>query len=393
MQEHNTAMTSAGPTIDPQTASAVVDLAAFRANVAAIAATVAPAEVMMVVKADAYGHGMPECAAAARQAGAAWLGVATPGEALALRAGGDTGRIFCWLYGIDEDPTPLVDADIDVSASTPEQVNAVVIAAAHAERAARLHLKIDTGLSRNGCTPEHWGELVAIAHEAEESGAVEVIGVWSHFACADEVGHPGNAAQLEVFDRAVAEARAAGLRVPMRHIAASAAALSIPGSRYEMVRLGIAGYGIDPADGTLAADAGVRLRPVMTLRAQLVHRKLIPAGTGVSYGYRWQAPEATELGLVPLGYADGIPRHGAGRIEMAVGGRRVPQRGSVCMDQVIVDLGPEATDRIGDEVVLFGDPGPDGTVPSASEWARWCGTIGYEIVTRVGLRVPRIHRG
>ncbi len=384
-----------GPAIDSRTASAVIDLAALRANIAAVAAVVAPAEVMMVVKADAYGHGMFACAAAAREAGAGWLGVAVPGEALALRRAGDTGRMFCWLYGIDEDLTALVDADVDVSVSSPEQVNAAVTAAAHAERTARIHLKIDTGLSRNGCTPDLWGELVEAARQAERSGAVEVVAVWSHFACADEVGHPGNAAQLEVFDRAVEQARAAGLQVPMRHMAASAAALSIPQSRYEMVRIGIAGYGIDPADGSLAADAGVPLLPVMTVRSQLVHRKRILAGTGVSYGYRWRAPQDTELGLVPLGYADGIPRHGAGEVELAVGGRRVRQRGSVCMDQVVVDLGPEATDEIGDEVVLFGadEPGGAGVVPTASDWARWCGTIGYEIVTRIGGRVPRVHRG
>lgn len=380
------------PAIDPHTASAVIDLAAFRANIAAVAATVAPAQVMMVVKADAYGHGMLPCAAAARRAGVDWLGVATPGEALALRAAGDTGRIFCWLYGPDEDPTALVEAGIDLSASTPGQVEAVAAAARRVGRTARLHLKIDTGLSRNGCPPELWGALVEVAYQAEQGGGLEVVGVWSHFACADQVGDPSNAVQLEAFDLAVAEARGAGLEVPMRHIANSAAALSMPESRYEMVRLGIAGYGIDPADGTLAADAGVQLQPVMTLRAQLVLRKQVPAGTGVSYGYRWRAAEATELGLVALGYADGIPRHGAGRIEMALAGRRVHQRGSVCMDQVVLDLGPGATEQIGDEVVLFGDPRHDEAVPTASDWARWCGTIGYEIVTRIGLRVPRIHR-
>ncbi len=389
-----TGMTSAGPTIDPQTASAVIDLDALRANVAAVRAAVAPAEVMMVVKADAYGHGMLACAGAAREAGASWLGVAVPAEALALRAAGDTGRVFCWLYGPDEDPTALVDADVDVSVQSPAQVRAVVLAARHAGRTARIHLKIDTGLSRNGCLPEDWPALVAAARRAEHGGAVQVVAVWSHFACADEVGHPGNAAQLEVFDRAVAEARAGGLEIPIRHIAASAAALSIPESRFEMVRLGIAGYGIDPADGSMAADAGVALTPVMTLRARFVNRKHVAAGTGVSYGFRWRAPEeGAELGLVPLGYADGIPRHGAGRLELATGGRRVYQRGSVCMDQMIVDLGPGAVEEIGDEVVLFGAADPDGAVPSASDWARWCGTIGYEIVTRIGARVPRELRG
>lgn len=389
-----TDMTSAGPTIDPQTASALIDLDALRANLTAVRAVVAPAEVMMVVKADAYGHGMLPCAAAARQAGATWLGVAVPAEALALRAAGDTGRVFCWLYGPDEDPTALIDAEVDVSVQSPEQVAAVELAAEHLGRTARIHLKIDTGLSRNGCRPEQWGELVAAARAAEERGAVEVVAVWSHFACADEVGHPGNTAQLKVFDRAVEQARAVGLRVPIRHIAASAAALSIPAARYELVRLGIAGYGLDPADGTIAADAGVTLTPVMTLRARFVNRKHIPAGTGVSYGYHWRAPEGgAELGLVPLGYADGIPRHGAGRLELAAGGRRVHQRGSVCMDQLVVDLGPGAAEQIGDEVVLFGAPDPDGVVPTASDWARWCGTIGYEIVTRIGERVPRVLRG
>ncbi|QGF22697.1 alanine racemase [Raineyella fluvialis] len=387
-------MTSAGPTIDPQTASALIDLDALRANIAAIRDLVAPAEVMMVVKADAYGHGMLPCARAAREAGASWLGVAVPAEALALRAAGDTGRLFCWLYGPGEDLTPLVAADVDVSVQSPDQVEAVLAGAVRVERTARIHLKIDTGLSRNGCLPEQWPALLAAAKAAEETGALEVVGVWSHFACADEVGHPGNTAQLEVFEWALEQARAAGLRVPIRHIAASAAALSIPGSRYDLVRLGIVGYGIDPADGTIAADAGVALTPVMTLRARFVNRKHVAAGTGVSYGFHWQAPEGgADLGLVPLGYADGIPRHGAGRLEFAAGGRRVFQRGSVCMDQLIVDLGEDAQDRIGDEVVLFGAPDADGIVPTASDWARWCGTIGYEIVTRIGDRVPRIFRG
>lgn len=386
-------MSPAGPTIDPRTASAVIDLAALRANVAAVVQAVAPAEVMMVVKADAYGHGMVPCAVAAREAGASWLGVATPGEALRLRAAGDTGRLLCWLYGPDEDPAPLVGADVDVSVSTPEQLAAAVAAAGAHHRPARVHLKIDTGLSRNGCSPDRWAELVAVARRAEQDGSVEAVGVWSHFACADEVGHPGNAAQLEVFERAVQAARDAGLAVPVRHIANSAAALSLPASRYELVRLGIAAYGIDPADDTLAADAGVVLRPVMTLRSRLVHRKRVAAGTGVSYGFRWQAPQDAELGLVPLGYADGIPRHGAGRLEMAVSGRRVSQRGAVCMDQVVVELGPDAGEGTGDEVVLFGDPSVDPAAPTASDWARWCGTIGYEIVTRVGQRVPRVHRG
>lgn len=384
-------------TIAPATASAEVDLGAFRANIAAIAELVAPAAVMMVVKADAYGHGMQACARAAREAGVQWLGVAAGGEALALREAGDTGRIFCWLYGPDEDMAPLVASDIDVSAQTPEQVNAVVMAASVAECTARVHLKIDTGLSRNGASPDTWPEVVEAAAEAVEAGAIEVVGVWSHFACADEIGHPANTAQLDVFNWAVRVAREAGLAVPVRHIANSAAALTMPEARFEMVRLGIAGYGIDPADGTIAADAGVDLVPVMTLRAQLALVKHVPAGAAVSYGQRWSAPTGTVLGLVPLGYADGIPRAASGKVEVRVNGRRVPQRGSICMDQFVVDLGPDATDAVGDEVVLFGAPAVGAgvgevEVPTASQWAGACGTIGYEVVTRVGVRVPRVHR-
>ena len=375
--------------IDPHTASAVIDLDALQANVAAIAGLVAPAEVMMVVKADAYGHGMLACARAGRAAGVRWLGVATPGEALALRADGDAGRIFCWLYGPDEELAGPVAEGIDLSVQTPEQINAVVGAASTAERTARIHLKIDTGLSRNGCTPARWPELVAAAREAVATGAVETVGVWSHFACADDPGHPGNAAQLEVFSWAYDQARDGGLAVPVRHIANTPAALTMPAARFEMVRVGIGCYGIDPADASLAADAGVELAPVMTLRARLVHRKEVPAGTGVSYGFHWRAPADTVLGLVPLGYADGMDRHGAGQYRVLVGERRVPQRGSVCMDQMIVELGPGATDAVGDEVVLFGAA----PAPSASEWARWCGTIGYEVVTRIGTRVPRVYRG
>ncbi len=375
--------------IDPHTASAVIDLDALQANVAAISRLVAPAEMMMVVKADAYGHGMPACARVGRAAGVRWLGVATPGEALALRADGDVGRIFCWLYGPDDELAGLVAEGIDISVQTPEQINAVVAAASTAERTARIHLKIDTGLSRNGCTPARWPELVAAAAEAVATGAVETVGVWSHFACADEPGHPGNRAQLEVFSWAYDRAGEGGLTIPIRHIANTPAALTMPEARFELVRIGIGCYGIDPADATLAADAGVDLAPVMTVRARLVHRKEVPAGTGVSYGFHWRAADDTVLGLVPLGYADGMDRHGAGRYQLLVGGRRVPQRGSVCMDQMIVELGPGATDAVGDEVVLFGAS----PAPSASEWAHWAGTIGYEVVTRIGTRVPRIYRG
>jgi alanine racemase len=370
--------------IDPATACAEIDLAAFRSNVAALRAH-AGVPVMVVVKADGYGHGILECASEARAAGAEWLGVATPTEALQLREAGDTGPVLAWLYGVDEDLTALVAANVDVSAQSVEQVGRLVSAAAVAERQARVHLKIDTGLSRNGAPAFDWQGVCAAAAEAEHAGAVEVVGIWSHFAAADEPDHPSVPLQLEAFQRAYEQARAAGLEPVLRHLSNSAGTLIVPEARLDLVRVGIATYGIDPAPG-IAALAGVSLRPVMRLRAQLVNVKQIAAGASVSYGWTWTAEMPTTVGLVPLGYGDGIPRHAGNRASVWSGGR-LPVRGRICMDQFVVELGAGSVAQPGDEVIVFG-PGDHGE-PTAAEWAAWCDTIGYEIVTRIGIRVPR----
>lgn len=371
---------------NPATASADIDLAAFRANVTALKAHVGAAELMVVVKADGYGHGMVACAREARVAGATWLGVALPGEAVALREAGDTGRLLAWLYGVEEDLSPLVALDVDVAASSVDQVATLVGAAATVEARARVHLKIDTGLSRNGAAPGDWPAVCAAAAEAEAAGALEVVGVWSHLAAADEPGHPSVARQLAAFDAAVAVAQAAGLTPSLVHLSNSAGAMIVPEARFDLVRVGIAAYGIDPAPG-VAALAGVSLEPVMTLRAQLVNVKPIAGGDSVSYGCTWTAAEPTVVGLVPLGYADGVPRHASSRASLGWRGGGVPLRGRVCMDQVVVDLGAGSDAEVGDEVVLFG-AGRAGE-PTAADWAGWCDTIGYEIVTRIGSRVPR----
>jgi alanine racemase len=371
--------------IDPATASAEIDLAAFRSNVAALKEH-AGVPVMVVVKADGYGHGILACAREARAAGAEWLGVATPTEALTLREAGDTGPMLAWLYGMDEDLTPLVAAEVDVSAQSVEQIGRVVSAAAVAERRARVHLKIDTGLSRNGTPAYDWQRVCAAAAEAEHAGALAVVGIWSHFAAADEPGHPSVRLQMEAFQRAYEQARAAGLEPTLRHLSNSAGALVVPEARLDLVRVGIAAYGIDPARG-IAALAGVGLRPVMRLRAQLVNVKQIEAGAGVSYGWTWTAEATTTVGLVPLGYGDGIPRHAGNRAWVGWSGSRVPVRGRICMDQFVVELGEGRVAQPGEEVIIFG-PGDHGE-PTAAEWAAWCDTIGYEIVTRIGTRVPR----
>jgi alanine racemase len=371
--------------IDPATACAEIDLAAFRSNVVNLKAHAGVA-AMVVVKADGYGHGILQCAREARAAGAEWLGVATPAEALLLREAGDSGPVLAWLYGLDEDLAPLVAADVDVSAQSVEQIGRLISAAATVQRRARIHLKIDTGLSRNGAPSYEWQQVCAVAAEAEHSGALEIAGIWSHLAAADEPGHPSVPLQIKAFQRAYEQARAAGLEPTLRHLANSAGSLVVPEARLDLVRIGIAAYGIDPAPG-IAALAGVALRPVMRLRAQLVNVKRIPAGIGVSYGWTWIAPEPTTVGLVPLGYGDGIPRHAGNRAWVGWSGTRVPVRGRICMDQFVVELGAEHLAQPGEEVILFG-PGDHGE-PTATDWAGWCDTIGYEIVTRIGARVPR----
>lgn len=373
--------------IDPETASADVDLNAIIANLAAIRAGAGGTELMLVVKADGYGHGMFAVAAAARTAGVQWLGVATPGEALALREAGDAGRLLCWLYGPDTDLTTAVAAGIDVSAQSVEQLSRLVAGAALAEHPARVHLKIDTGLARNGALSSTWPELCTATAEAVETGAVELVGIWSHLAAADEPGHRSISLQVAAYSDALAVADDHGLTPQLRHLGNSAAALTLPEARFDLLRVGIAAYGVDPVPG-LAALGGVELTPAMTLRSQLVNVKQVPAGSSVSYGWSWTADADTTLGLVPLGYADGIPRAASNLGEVWWRGRRVPIRGKICMDQFVVDLGPGAVAEIGDEVTVFG-PGTAGE-PTANEWAEWCGTIGYEIVTRVGSRVVRV---
>ena len=377
--------TAAVAGIDPATACAEIDLAAFRSNVATLKAHAGVA-AMVVVKADGYGHGILQCAREARAAGAEWLGVATPTEALLLREAGDSGPLLAWLYGLDEDLAPLVAADVDVSAQSVEQIGRLISAAAVTQRRARVHLKIDTGLSRNGAPSYDWQQVCAVAAEAEDSGALEVVGIWSHLAAADEPGHPSVPLQIAAFRQAYEQSRTAGLEPRLRHLANSAGSLVVPEARMDLVRVGIAAYGIDPAPG-IAALAGVALRPVMRLRAQLVNVKRIPAGIGVSYGWTWIAPEPTTVGLVPLGYGDGIPRHAGNRAWVGCSATRVPVRGRICMDQFVVDLGAGNLAQAGEEVIVFG-PGDHGE-PTATDWAAWCDTIGYEIVTRIGVRVPR----
>ncbi|WHM41271.1 alanine racemase [Streptomyces sp. BPTC-684] len=365
-------------------ARAEIDLAALRANVRALRARTPGAQLMAVVKADAYGHGAVPCARAAIEAGATWVGTATPHEALALRAAGIGGRMLCWLWTPGGPWREAVEADIDVSVSGMWALEEVVEAARAAGRVARIQLKADTGLGRNGCQPADWPELVQAALAAPE---VRVTGLWSHFACADEPGHPSIAAQLTLFRELVAYAEKEGVEPEVRHIANSPATLTLPETHFDLVRTGIAMYGISPAP-ELGAPGDFGLRPVMTLAASVALAKQVPAGHGVSYGHHYVTPRETTLALVPLGYADGIPRHASGRGPVLVGGRVRTVAGRVAMDQFVVDLDGDTVEE-GADAILFG-PGDRGE-PSAEDWARAADTIAYEIVTRIGSRVPRVY--
>ncbi|KUN98905.1 alanine racemase [Streptomyces caeruleatus] len=374
----------------PLRARAEIDLAALRANVRTLRAHAPGAALMAVVKSDAYGHGALPCARAAIEGGARWLGTATPEEALVLRAAGLDGvRIMCWLWTPGGPWREAIEADLDVSVSGMWALREVTEAARQAGAPARVQLKADTGLGRNGCQPgDDWAELVRETLRAEADGLLRITGLWSHFACADEPGHPSIAAQLSRFREMVAYAEAQGARPEVRHIANSPATLTVPDSHFDLVRTGIATYGISPSP-ELGSSADFGLRPVMTLSASLALVKHVPGGHGVSYGHRYVTPGETTLGLIPLGYADGIPRHASGAGPVLVGGKWRTVAGRIAMDQFVVDLGGDEPEA-GAEAVLFGT-GEHGE-PTAEDWAQAAGTIAYEIVTRIGTRVPRVYR-
>ncbi|MEV8587816.1 alanine racemase [Streptomyces sp. NPDC051180] len=373
----------------PRRARAEIDLGALRANVRTLRARVAPhVRLMAVVKADAYGHGAVPCARAALEAGADWLGTATPQEALALRAAGITDvPVMCWLWTPGDPWDRGIEAGLDMSVSGMWALREVVAAAEATGRRARIQLKADTGLGRNGCQPADWPELVTEALKAEAQGLVKVTGLWSHFACADEPHHPSIAAQLDVFRSMLDLAEKAGVEPEVRHIANSPATLTLPEAHFDLVRPGIAMYGVSPSP-ELGTSAELGLRPVMALKGSIALVKEVPAGHGVSYGHHYVTERETTLGLVPLGYADGVPRHASGRGPVLVGDTVRTVAGRVAMDQFVVDLGGD-TPEPGTEAVLFGS-GERGE-PTAEDWAVAADTIAYEIVTRIGARVPRVY--
>jgi alanine racemase len=369
---------------------ALVDLDAIAGNVAALKARAGDAEVMAVVKADAYGHGLVPSARAALRGGATWLGVAQLPEALALREAGVEAPLLSWLHVPGQDFAPAVEAGIDLGLSTQWALDQTLAAASATGRTARVHLKVDTGLGRNGAWDADLEALLAGLAAAQAEHAVEVVGLFSHFAYADAPQHPTVKAQQERFEGIVEQAERAGIRPQVRHLANSAATLTNPSAHYDLVRPGVAVYGLSPVPD-LGTPEDFGLREAMRLVARLSSVKHAPAGQGVSYGHVYTTSEPTMLGLVPMGYSDGIPRHATNVGPVQVHGRTYAVAGRVCMDQIVLDLGPDTAAQAGDEAVLFG-VGAAGE-PTAQDWAAAIDTINYEIVTRVGARVPRVYVG
>jgi len=338
-------------------------------------------EVIAVVKADGYGHGAFRSAVAALQGGATRIGVADVAEALALRRAGIRAPILAWLHAPGETFHDAIAADIELGISGLDQLLQVA-AAAPTSRPVSVHLKIETGLSRNGIAPADYRVVFAEAARLERIGKLTVVGLFSHLS---NTSPEDDRAALAVFQEGVVLAASAGLHPPLRHIAATHAAIAMPESRMGCVRIGIGIYGLSPFADRSSADLG--LRPAMTLRSVVAAVRRVPAGTGVSYGYDYRTERDTTLALVPLGYADGVPRQASGSGPVRIGGAEYRVAGRIAMDQFVVDVG-DAPVAVGDEVVLFGDPTLG--FPAASDWADAAGTIDYEIVTRIGPRVPRV---
>jgi alanine racemase len=369
-------------------AEARVDLAAIKHNVRLLRERAPGAELMAAVKADAYGHGLVPVSRAMLEAGASRLGVAFVREALDLRAAGVTAPVLAWLITPGEPIGEALRAGVEVSASDAALLGEIAGAARETGVTARVHLEADTGMTRGGAPLAAWPGLLDAALRLRAEGVVEIVGLWSHFACADIPGHPSIESQIDTFETALKLAEQAGVAGSevIRHLANSAAVMTLPRAHFDMVRPGIATYGLSPIPEL--GDFG--LRQAMTLVARLALVKRVPEGSGVSYGHLYVTGRETTLGLVPLGYADGILRHATGRAQVLAGGRRRKVAGRVCMDQFVIDVEDDDL-RAGDEVVLFG-PGDRGE-PTAQEWADTLGTITHEIVTRIGSRVPRVYEG
>lgn len=361
-----------------------VDLSAVADNVRRLRSGSRARDLIAVVKADGFGHGAAPVARAAIDGGASALGVTTLAEAAPLQRLGVP--VLSWLDPVTAAYDDRATARVEVAVPSLAHLEAVERGAARTGVRRAVHLFVDTGMSRDGCDPGEWLFLCARARRAERAGLVDVVGLMGHLGCADDEDDLHHRRAVERYARAVRVARGVGLRPRHRHLAATAAALRTPGAHHDTLRVGAGLVGIDP--GGSAGAAGVGLRPAATLSAPFVQVRRVAAGQPVGYGHDHVTDRAAWLGLLPLGYADGIPRRASGRASVLVRGRRRPLLGWVSMDQVVVDLGDDPV-QVGEEAVVLG-PGDRGE-PTLAEWAEWGDTIQHEIVTHISARVRRVH--
>ena len=368
-------------------ASAEINLSAIADNLKLIQGKT-NAQVLAVVKADAYGHGLIQVGKAAEAAGANWLGTALLEEGIALRNNGIKVPIISWLTPLGEDFKTAINLDIDLSISSIELLTEVISAGKVVKKIPRVHIEVDTGMSRGG-VGDDWQLFLTELSKTVKANEINIIGIWSHFARADEPGQAMNQEQLNTFKDRIKSASDVGIKPEFIHIANSAAALTNNGAHKNIIRWGIGLYGLSPDIDNLGDSKTLKLKPAMRLKAKLHLVKAVKAGVSVGYGGTAITKSDTKLGVVTLGYADGVPRNANNLAGVFVDGKRAPLIGRVSMDQFVVDLGINSSAKTGDEVIVFGD-GSSGEY-TADEWAKASGTINYEIVTRIGSRVPRIY--
>ena len=386
MTMHTTELT---PALTPSAnAEAVVDLAAIGHNVRVLRELAGSAQVMAVVKADGYGHGAIQVARAALAAGAAEIGVATIEEALELRRDGITAPVLSWLHPPGTDFAPALQSDVQLALSSPRQLRELLAAAKLTGRTATITVKVDTGLNRNGVSAAEYPSMLTALRRAVADEAVRLRGIMSHLVYGDDPDNPVNDLQARRLSDMRTQARNQGVHFEIAHLSKSPTAMTRPDLAYDMVRPGIAVYGLSP----IPERGDMGLRPAMTLKCPVALVRSVRAGDGVSYGHTWVADRDTTLALLPIGYADGVFRTLSGRMNVLINGRLRPNVGRICMDQFVVDLGPDASDvSDGDDAVLFG-PGTDGE-PTAQDWADVLDTIHYEVVTSPRGRVVRTYLG
>ena len=367
---------------------AVVDLGAIAHNVRILLEHAGSAQVMAVVKADGYGHGATAVARTALAAGVDELGVATISEALALRTDGITAPVLAWLHAPGTVFDTAVNADVGIGITSLRQIDDLLGAVARTGRTAEVTIKVDTGLNRNGVAMGEYPAVLTALARAVADDTIRVRGIMSHLASGDEPDHPLNDLQAQRFTAMLAEARSRGVDFEVAHLSNSPSTMTRPDLGFDMVRPGIAVYGLSP----IPERGDLGLRPAMTLKCAVAMVKSVRAGEGVSYGHAWTAAADTAVALLPIGYADGVYRTLSGRLAVLINGRSYNSVGRICMDQFMVDLGPGDTDVAeGDEAILFG-PGTSGE-PTAQNWADLLGTIHYEVVTSPRGRVLRTFTG